>query len=51
MSTFALAVGCEGNLHEDIVMSVGNDVRKAVLDGFPPENVVASDLKQRLYLA
>ena len=26
--------------------TVGNDVRKAVLDGWPVENVIASDLRK-----
>jgi hypothetical protein len=30
----------------DSEFTVGNDVRKAIVDGYPIENVVASDLKQ-----
>ena len=31
-------------------MPVGNDVRKAIADGYPVQNVIASDLEKGDYL-
>ena len=31
-------------------MPVGNDVRKAIADGYPVQNVIASDLEKGEYL-
>ncbi len=39
-----------GSSPDNVREPVGNDIRKAVLDGFPVQNVIASDLQPRSYL-
>ena len=40
-----------GALFLDIGCGVGNDVRRAVSDGFPAKQIIASDLHPGMYIA
>ncbi|KAF8873114.1 hypothetical protein BD779DRAFT_1452176 [Infundibulicybe gibba] len=39
----------EGALFLDIGCCFGNDIRKAIADGYPPNNIIASDLRREFW--
>ncbi|KAF9476809.1 FAD/NAD(P)-binding domain-containing protein [Pholiota conissans] len=41
--------GTEGKVNLNAIASVGNDVRKAISDGYPKESVIATDLRHEFW--